>query len=96
MSAFRPSQVPVWYTVLVILFALPVFQTPLLLDSCPPHTDARTWVMIYPLYVIAAAWIAWQSYPERRTLAWIILALMLLTHAAIWYLVMTAQPTQLF
>lgn len=96
MSAFRPSQVPVWYTVLVILFALPVFQTPLLLDSCPPHTDARTWVMIYPLYVIAAAWIAWQSYSARRTLAWIILALMLLTHAAIWYLVLTAQPTQLF
>ncbi len=52
--------------------------------------------MIYPLYVIAAAWIAWQSYPARRTLAWIILALMLLTHAAIWYLVLTAQPTQLF
>ena len=77
MSAFRPSQVPVWYTVLVILFALPVFQTPVLLDNCPPHTDARTWVMIYPLYVIAAA-------------------LMLLTHAAIWYLVLTAQPTQLF
>ena len=81
MSAFRPSQVPVWYTVLVILFALRWFES---------------LGVVLPLYVIAAAWIAWQSYPARRTLAWIILALMLLTHAAIWYLVLTAQPTQLF
>ncbi len=89
MSASRQPSAPLWFTIVDSVAALPVFQLPALLDNCRPDTDVRTWVMLYPLYVIVAAWIAWRSYNLRPVLAWILIVLMVLTHAAIWYLVLT-------
>lgn len=92
MSPYRIPGAPVWFTIVDIIAALPVFQLPVLLDNCQPDSDVRTWVMLYPLYVVVAAWVAWRSYTERRALAWILIALMVLTHAAMWFMVLSANP----
>jgi hypothetical protein len=46
---------------------------------------------IYPFYAIVAAYLAWQCYPQRRALAWVLLSLLLLSHVAIWILCTTAN-----
>lgn len=88
MSLPTPPPAPRWLTLTVILVSLPVFSFPALLDSCPPELKAMVW--LYPVYVVAAAWLAWKCYPQRHALAWILIALIALTHAAMW--VMVSQP----
>ncbi len=73
---------PRWFTALDILCTLPVFLFPGLLATCPPDLKAMVWV--YPFYIIVAAYLAWQCYPQRSALAWILLVLIILSHAAIW------------
>lgn len=81
----RQPGTPFWFTVLVILFSLPVFSLPALLASCPPELKAMVW--LYPFYVVFAAYFAWQCYLQRRALAWILVVLILLGHAAVWTMV---------
>lgn len=44
---------------------------------------------VYLFYVPVAAYLSYLCYPERRALAWILLALMVLSHIAIWLLLTT-------
>lgn len=89
-----PGTAPRWFSIVVLIVMLPVFQIPMLLDSCPPDHPGRTLVWIYPFYVLVAGWLAWQCYPQRRTMAWVLLALMALSHVAIYILV--TSPTEHF
>lgn len=85
---------PRWFTILVTIMALPVFQVPVLLANCAPQSAVRTMVWVYLFYVPVAAYLAYLCYPERRALAWILTLLMLLSHIAVWLLVTTTlTPT---
>ena len=46
-----------------------------------------TFLRFYPVYVLAAGICAWLSYGRRPEVTWIILVLLILTHAAMWLLV---------
>lgn len=79
---------PWWMLVVIIVAALPVLQLPFLLSGSGEDTPTPM-LWLYPLYVVVAAYLAYQCYGERRAMAWILIALMLLSHAAMWMLVNT-------
>lgn len=83
----RPSRrAPRWFVIVLLVSVLPVFQLPLLLSYAGAGSPARVWLWIYPIYLIVAACLASQCYPQRRALAWVLIALMWITHAAMWTL----------
>lgn len=89
MSRRSVCRAPSWFIVLVVVMALPALLAPALLSACPPDAPGivRTLVWIYPFYVVVAAWLACLCWDSRRVMAWILLALMVLTHAGMWMLV---------
>lgn len=92
MSANNPAgKTPAWMTILIIICSLPIFSLPALLTNCPAELRAMVW--LYPAYVVAAAWLAWQTYPSRRALSWILVTLMVLSHAAVWMMVTSPLHT---
>lgn len=79
--------VPKWFVALIIAAILPALSTPELLNVCPPDiAGARTLIWIYPIYSVIAGYLAYQCYPTRREVSWILIALILLSHAAMWIL----------
>lgn len=79
---------PLWVDIVIILCMLPVFSLPSLLSACPAGNDmARTLLWCYPVYVAAAGWLAWICWDERPYMTWILLVLMVLSHASAWALV---------
>lgn len=82
-----PDRPPIWMTVIVIIFLLPVFSFPLLLANIPSGDEAvKTFVWIYPFYMLLSAWLAWNAYPRRSYVSWILLLLMALSTVAVWTL----------
>lgn len=85
MPSLPPT--PRWFTVVAVILCLPVLLMPWLLNApCAHESAVRTWIWLYPPYLLIAAWLAWQCYPQRRALAWILIIIMALSHAAIWML----------
>lgn len=78
---------PRWFTAIAVILCLPLLLMPWLLAApCAGQSGVKVWIWLYPVYLLAAAWLAWQSYPARHALAWVLLVLMALSHAAIWTL----------
>lgn len=73
--------------IVIIVAILPALAFPTLLAMVPPGGSERTFVWLYPFYVIASGVCAWLCWPERKDVSWIIIILMLMSHAAIWMLV---------
>lgn len=86
---------PRWFVAVVIVALLPLFQFPLLLGICPPESEARIFLWLYPIYALTAGYLAWRCYPQRHLMAWILIALLLLSHLAIWLLVNSPDITTL-
>ena len=81
------QRTPIWMTVIILIFLLPVFAFPLLLANIPGGDEAvKTFVWIYPFYMLLSAWLAWSAYPRRPYVSWILLILMALSTAAVWTL----------
>ena len=80
---------PHWMVAVIIIVTLPVFQFPMLLASAPDLSSVKALVWAYAFYCIVAAYLAWQCYPQRKALAWVLLALMVMSHLAMWLLVTT-------
>lgn len=76
-------------TAVIIVAALPVFSLPALLSAAPdaPADIVRTLLYGYPIYVLTASWLAYASYSERPYISWILVALTILSHIAMWALV---------
>lgn len=85
----KNQSAPVWTTLLIVLCALPVVAFPTLLSLCGQESPLRLFVWFYPAYVAATAVCAWMCRKSRREMYWILLAVMLLTHAALWMGVLT-------
>lgn len=82
---YQGGKTPAWMTVLIVVLMLPVFSLPALLSAIPPDDSGmKTIVWCYPFYVIFSGWLAWQCYPQRREVSWILLVLMVMSHAAMW------------
>lgn len=74
-------------TILIIVVLLPVFSLPALLDTVPAGDDSlRTIVWCYPFYMLLSGYLAWFAYPQRPTVSWILIVLMVLSTIAIWML----------
>lgn len=80
------NPVPAVFKIAVIVSVLPVLAFPLLLTGTLPGGEYRTLLWLYPFYVLLSGWCAWRCYPSRPALAWILVALLWLTHAAIAYM----------
>ena len=65
-----------------------------LLTSGNLQLRGLTW--FYPVYTVASAILAWQCYGRRNALCWIILALLLLSHASFYYLAFALGSTVSF
>ena len=84
----RYGRTPAWMVIVIIVMMLPVFQMPMLLSACPPDLGGiRTLIWGYPFYVLLTGWLSYVSYPSRPAISWILLVIMLMSHAAIYLLV---------
>lgn len=90
MTDNSPSRrrVPLWVNVLIVLCMLPALAFPQMLSMTVAGSPVRTFVWLYPLYVLASGWFARICYPQRADLTWVLLAVLLLAHAAMWMLVL--------
>ncbi|MCM1067759.1 MAG: hypothetical protein NC418_09340 [Muribaculaceae bacterium] len=83
---------PIWIKALIIIAALPVLAYPALLAECPADVaDMKPFLWFYPIYVVVSTVCAWAAWRRRPEVTWILIAVMLLTHAAMWTLVLTQQ-----
>lgn len=82
---------PAVFKIALAALCLPLAAYPALISRCPDDRTVEIFVWAYPVYVVLAAVCAWYCRPQRKELAWIILALLALTHIAIWLLVTTPQ-----
>lgn len=87
MNNIPSEPIPLWFKVIVLVCALPVLAFPFLLADAPEGGSARTLMFLYPAYVIGSAICALICYGQRPEVSWILLVLMLLTHAAMWILI---------
>lgn len=82
-----PHHTPWWMWLIIILCMAPGLSFPLfssLIQSGVPMVRALTW--LYPVYVALSGFLAWQCYGRRTVMTWIILILLLLSHACFYYL----------
>ncbi len=81
-------RVPLWFLALIVVLVLPVMAYPTLMSMWPQadgyEMSAVLW--LYPAYVGASGVFAYICWPTRRTEAWILLAMLFLSHAAMWTL----------
>ena len=87
----RPRRVPVWMLIVIIVCMLPALAFPSLLYLTATDSPARTLAWFYPFYVLASGISAYICYSERREISWILLVLMILSHLAMWLLVLYPQ-----
>jgi len=81
-------RVPGWVTAIIVVLVLPIFALPVLLNRCQSADDTRlTLLWLYPLYAVTAGVLAWMCWHERPYMTWILLVLMVMSHAAAWMLV---------
>lgn len=84
----RQSRVPALIIALIIAAMLPVVMFPCWLDRCPADSAGlRTLLWCYPPYVLLTGVLAWMCWPERPYITWILIVILLLTHAAAWAMV---------
>lgn len=73
---------PLWVTLTALACLSPLALYPVLMGRLP--ADMAFFVKLYPVYAVATAWLAWLCWLRRPVMFWILLALLLLTHAAMW------------
>ncbi|MFG6386524.1 MAG: hypothetical protein K1V80_08650 [Muribaculaceae bacterium] len=83
----RPQRAPWWFTLLLIIIVLPGMAfipqaSAILEDARWLGTSYVGW--LYPVYILLSAVIAWVCYPQRRTIAWILVALIVITMAGLF------------
>ncbi len=81
------SRPPLWVIAIIVICMLPVLAFPTLLAETATDTPARIFAWFYPFYVIVSGICAYICWPRRPEVTWVLLVIMLLTHAAMWMLV---------
>lgn len=70
---------PLWLTILLIILVLPSFAMPWLLADAPEGSMLHLLIKWFPAFLVLAALCAWFSWPQRRDVSTILIALMLLS-----------------
>lgn len=74
----KPMRPPLWFTVIAVAAALPALRLPWLLDGISGEAGILLW--LYPFVTLLASWLAYRCYSlDRKEMAWILLALSLLS-----------------
>lgn len=75
------------FAIILVILTLPVFSTPAILGAAP-SSDSPLVIFgwLYPFYLIVSALLAWRVFPSRPDLAWILVILMAMSTAAMWWL----------
>lgn len=76
------KRAPWWFAILLVVVAVPALwleatAVGVMTESGWLTSDLTTW--LFPAYVIISSFSAWFCYPTRRTLAWILFFLVVLT-----------------
>lgn len=88
---------PLWFALVVIATLLPLLAWPWIMIStmtgAPSAHDMRfILIMAFPIYAIASAWLAYRSFRRRSDLAWVLIAMLILSYAALaWLIFMVPQ-----
>ncbi len=80
------EKTPWWVTAIIILAMTPALVLPLSASDMPDAGTPRYLLWFYPAYVIATGVCAYLTYPSRSYLTWILLVLLLMSHAAMYLL----------
>lgn len=73
--------------VVIVACMLPGLSFPwaaTLIQTANPIVKGLTW--LYPAYVLISGFLAWQCYGRRTVMTWIVLVLLLLSHACFYYM----------
>ena len=81
----RPRR-PWWFTAILIVLVLPSFATPWILADAPHGSLLEGMVKWFPAFLVLAAICAWAAYPQRRDVAWILVAVMILSAVSLFML----------
>ena len=82
MSVPQNQKSPWWFAVLLIIICVPALfmeaqAVKVMSDTGWIANDLTTW--LFPAYIIISVFSAWLCFPNRRTLAWILFFLVVLT-----------------
>lgn len=77
---------PLWAKVLTVICMLPVLALPWLWGGNPDGDTARLLLRLYPVAVLLYGVCAWLTWRRGSGLTYILLVLLVLTHAAMWLL----------
>ncbi|MGN0219052.1 MAG: hypothetical protein ACI4AX_02070 [Muribaculaceae bacterium] len=80
------TKAPCWLVIVTVIAMLPVLAFPMLLDGQAGDKESRALLWLYPFYVIVSGICAVICYRQRPEVTWILLILMILSHAAMWIL----------
>lgn len=81
-------RVPLWMVAIIIVAALPALLLPtfVVMAEGPVPETKKVFLWLFPLYLVVAAYLAWQCYGQRTVMSWILVALMFMTDAAMMIL----------
>ncbi len=80
------TKAPLWLVIVTVIAMLPVLAFPMLLDGPAGNQETKALLWLYPLYVLVSGVCAVICYHQRPEVTWILLILMILSHAAMWIL----------
>lgn len=79
----RPkSNVPWWFIVVLLVMALPMIAWPWVMGAMPENNENGTLVMCFPIYALLSLYLAYRSFSQRPTVAWVLLAVLLIAYVA--------------
>ncbi len=78
------NDTPRWLIAVIITLMLPMLAFPALLSQTPEEYSTMLW--LYPIYTLATGWLSYKCLGAMREIAYILLALLALSHVAIWFL----------
>lgn len=81
-----PPRRPWWFTLILIILVLPALATPWVLADGPVGSTLDKLIKWFPAFLILAAVCAWLAYPQRRDVAWILVAIMLISASSLFIL----------
>lgn len=80
------ERTPWWMGMIIVAAMIPALIVPFHMNGLATDPTAKYLTYFYPAYVIASGICAWLCYPQRKALAWILIVLMLMSHAGMVFL----------
>jgi hypothetical protein len=77
---------PLWFTLIIILLLLPLLMWPAYFSdtiATPEGRENSVYAIIFPIYALLSAWLAYKTFTSRRELSFIILALLIISYLAV-------------